>query len=103
REQGLGGGDVGAVLFIDIEHFKYVNDNFGHRSGDQLIVGVSGVLKEAIKPFNGQGFRMGGVEYAVHLPESLRGNATKIAEPLLDALRHYRFQSSTQQRVSSLT
>jgi len=102
-EQALGAGDVGAVLFIDIDHFKYVNDNFGHRSGDQLIVGVSGVLKEAIKPFNGQVFRMGGDEYAVHLPESLRGNATNIAEHLLDALRHYRFQSSTQQRVSSLT
>ena len=102
-EQALAAGDVGAVLFIDIDHFKYVNDNFGHRSGDQLIVGVSGVLKEAIKPFNGQVFRMGGDEYAVHLPESLRGNATKIAEHLLEALRHYRFQSSAQQRVSSLT
>jgi len=102
-EQALANGDVGAVLFIDIDHFKYVNDNFGHRSGDQLIVGVSGVLKEAVKQFNGQVFRLGGDEYAVHLPESLRGNATKVAEFLLEALRNYRFQSSSQQRMSSLT
>jgi diguanylate cyclase (GGDEF)-like protein/PAS domain S-box-containing protein len=97
-------GDVGAVLFIDIDHFKYVNDNYGHRSGDQLIVGVSGVLKEAAKELNGQVFRLGGDEYAVHLPDSLRGHAMKVAEGLLDALRHFRFQSpNQQQRVAGLT
>ena len=102
-EQAMQQGDVGAMLFIDIDHFKYVNDNYGHRSGDQLIVGVSGVLKEAAKDFNGQVFRLGGDEYAVHLPESLRGHAMKVAEHLLDALRHYRFQSTTQQRVAGIT
>ena len=95
-EHAMQQGDVGAMLFIDIDHFKYVNDNFGHRSGDQLIVGVSGVLKEAIKEFNGQVFRLGGDEYAIHLPESLRGQAMRVAEHLLDALRHYRFQSANQ-------
>src|SRR5215813_6646950 len=64
-ELALEQGDVGAMLFIDIDHFKYVNDNFGHRSGDQLIVGVSGVLKEAAKDSKGQVFRLGGDEYAV--------------------------------------
>lgn len=102
-EQALEAGDVGAVLFLDIDHFKYVNDNFGYRSGDQLIVGVSGVLKETVKQFNGQVFRLGGDEYAVHLPEALRGNATNAAEHILEALRHYRFHATTQQRVSSLT
>jgi diguanylate cyclase (GGDEF)-like protein/PAS domain S-box-containing protein len=102
-EQALEQGDLGAMLFIDIDHFKYVNDNFGHRSGDQLIVGVSGVLKEGVKEFNGQVFRLGGDEYAVHLPESRRGHAMKVAEHLLDALRHYHFQSTDQQRVAGLT
>jgi diguanylate cyclase (GGDEF)-like protein/PAS domain S-box-containing protein len=103
-EHALRQGDVGAVLFIDIDHFKYVNDNYGHRSGDQLIVGVSGVLKEAAKELNGQVFRLGGDEYAVHLPDSLRGHAMKVAEGLLDALRHFRFQSpNQQQRVAGLS
>jgi diguanylate cyclase (GGDEF)-like protein/PAS domain S-box-containing protein len=102
-EHALEQGDVGAMLFIDIDHFKYVNDNFGHRSGDQLIVGVSGVLKEAAKESNGQVFRLGGDEYAVHLPDSLRGHAMKVAEHLLDALRHYRFQSANQHRIPGLT
>jgi EAL domain-containing protein (putative c-di-GMP-specific phosphodiesterase class I) len=69
-----------------------------------LIVGVSGVLKEAAKELNGQVFRLGGDEYAVHLPDSLRGHAMKVAEGLLDALRHFRFQSpNQQQRVAGLT
>jgi diguanylate cyclase (GGDEF)-like protein/PAS domain S-box-containing protein len=102
-ERAMEQGDVGAMLFIDIDHFKYVNDNFGHRSGDQLIVGVSGVLKEAAKESNGQVFRLGGDEYAVHLPDSLRGHALKVAEHLLDALRHYRFQSANQHRIPGLT
>ena len=102
-EHAMGQGDVGAMLFIDIDHFKYINDNLGHRSGDQLIVGISGVLKEAVKEFNGQVFRLGGDEYAVHLPGSLRGHAMKVAEHLLDALRHYRFQSINQQRIAALT
>ena len=38
-EAALQSGGVGALLFLDIDHFKYVNDNFGHRTGDQLIVG----------------------------------------------------------------
>jgi len=99
----LKSGDLGAVLFIDIDHFKYVNDNFGHRAGDQLIVGVSGVLKEAAASHRGQVFRLGGDEYAVHLPDSLRPHAIEVAEELLAALRHYRFQSSAQQRMSSVT
>jgi diguanylate cyclase (GGDEF)-like protein/PAS domain S-box-containing protein len=102
-EQAIEQGDVGTVLFIDIDHFKYVNDNLGHRAGDQLIVGVSGVLKEAVKQCKGQVFRMGGDEYAIHIAESRRAEAVEAAEHILEALRHYRFQSSTHQRVLSIT
>jgi len=102
-ENALGAGDVGAVLFIDIDHFKYYNDNYGHRSGDQLIVGVSGVLKETVKEYGGQVFRLGGDEYAVHLPEALRSKAMQVADRVLDALRHYRFQWSSQHKVTSVT
>jgi diguanylate cyclase (GGDEF)-like protein/PAS domain S-box-containing protein len=102
-ENALAAGDVGAVLFIDIDHFKYYNDNYGHRSGDQLIVGVSGVLKDTVKDFGGVVFRLGGDEYAVHLPEALRSKAVQVAEHVLDALRHYRFQWSSQHKVTSVT
>lgn len=102
-ESAMASGTVGAVLFLDIDHFKYVNDNFGHRAGDQLIIGVGGVLREAMREFAGQIYRMGGDEFAIHLPGSLRTDALQVAEKVLDAIRHYKFQAQGNRRVSKLT
>jgi diguanylate cyclase (GGDEF)-like protein/PAS domain S-box-containing protein/excisionase family DNA binding protein len=102
-ETALGDGGVGALLFIDIDHFKYVNDNFGHRSGDQLIIGVGSVLREVARSCEGELYRLGGDEFGIHLPEALRKQATDIAETALDAVRHYRFQESDQRVVSNLS
>jgi diguanylate cyclase (GGDEF)-like protein/PAS domain S-box-containing protein/excisionase family DNA binding protein len=102
-ETALGDGAVGALLFIDIDHFKYVNDNFGHRSGDQLIIGVGSVLREAVRGCEGELYRLGGDEFAIHLPEALRKQAKDIAESALDAVRHYRFQESDQRVVSNMS
>jgi diguanylate cyclase (GGDEF)-like protein/PAS domain S-box-containing protein/excisionase family DNA binding protein len=102
-EAALADGGVGALLFIDIDHFKYVNDNFGHRSGDQLIIGVGSVLREVARHCEGELFRLGGDEFAIHLPDALRKQASVAAESALDAVRHYRFQESTQRVVSNLS
>ncbi|GIX27281.1 MAG: hypothetical protein KatS3mg123_1162 [Burkholderiales bacterium] len=85
------GGGVGALLFIDIDHFKYVNDNLGHRVGDQLIVGVAGVLKQLLQELPGQVYRLGGDEFAILVPEALRLEAQHVAERVLEAVRHYKF------------
>jgi len=42
-EAALVEGEKGSVLLLDVDHFKYINDNFGHRAGDQLIVGIGGL------------------------------------------------------------
>jgi diguanylate cyclase (GGDEF)-like protein/PAS domain S-box-containing protein/excisionase family DNA binding protein len=102
-EGALGEGRVGALLFMDIDHFKYVNDNFGHRSGDQLIVGIGSVLREAVRLTGGELYRLGGDEFAIHLPEALRKQASDMAESALDAIRHYRFQASEQKIVSHMS
>lgn len=102
-ESALEEGTVGAVLFLDVDHFKYVNDNFGHRAGDQLIVGVGGVLRETMREFAGQIYRIGGDEFAIHLPGCLRAEALQVAEKVLDAVRHYKFQPQGSRRVSKLT
>jgi diguanylate cyclase (GGDEF) domain len=102
-EHALTQGDVGAVLFIDIDHFKYVNDNFGHRAGDQLIIGVGSVLRDLTRAMKGELFRLGGDEFALHLPEALRKEAAEVAEAALDAVRRYRFQVSEKKLVSSIS
>jgi diguanylate cyclase (GGDEF)-like protein/PAS domain S-box-containing protein/excisionase family DNA binding protein len=96
-------GGVGALLFLDIDHFKYVNDNFGHRAGDQLIIGVGSVLRGLTRACNGELYRLGGDEFAIHLPEGLRKEAIDAAERALEAISHYRFQASEQKVVSNLS
>src|SRR5918999_945769 len=102
-ETAIRDGGVGALLFIDIDHFKYVNDNFGHRSGDQLIIGVGSVLRDVTRACGGGFYRLGGDEFAIHLPEALRKQASEAAEAALDAVRHYRFQASEDKFVSNLS
>lgn len=96
-------GNVGALLFLDIDHFKYVNDNFGHRAGDQLIIGVGSVLRDISRACDGELYRLGGDEFAIHLPGGLRQQAVDVAEKALDAVAHYRFQASEQKIVSNLS
>lgn len=102
-EGAMHDGGVGALLFIDIDHFKYVNDNFGHRSGDQLIIGVGSVLRDLMRACGGELYRLGGDEFAIHLPDALRKQASDTADSALDAVRHYRFQASEQKIVSNLS
>jgi diguanylate cyclase (GGDEF)-like protein/PAS domain S-box-containing protein len=102
-EDALEAGGVGALLFLDVDHFKYVNDNFGHRTGDQLIVGVGSVLRDMMHGLSGQLFRLGGDEFAIHLPAALRIQAIDVAEKALDAVRHYRFEASEQRVISNLS
>jgi len=101
-EAALQSGGVGALLFLDIDHFKYVNDNLGHRMGDQLIVGMGSVLRDAMRGVNGELFRLGGDEFAIHLPTALRKEAIDAAEQALDAVRRYRFQAGDNKVISNL-
>ncbi|HWI16085.1 MAG TPA: EAL domain-containing protein, partial [Burkholderiales bacterium] len=102
-EDELHSNGVGALLFVDIDHFKYVNDNFGHRTGDQLIIGVGSVLRDVARAWQGEVFRLGGDEFALHLPNVLRREATEIAESALDAVRRYRFRVNEHKIVSSIS
>ena len=45
-ERAMASGALGALMFLDIDHFKYVNDNFGHRTGDKIVTGIGSVLRE---------------------------------------------------------
>ena len=101
-DAALESGGVGALLFLDIDHFKYINDNFGHRTGDQLIVGVGSVLRDLMRGVSGELYRLGGDEFAIHLPTALRKEAVEIAEKALEAVRRYRFQAADDKLISNL-
>jgi diguanylate cyclase (GGDEF)-like protein/PAS domain S-box-containing protein len=102
-EDSIEAGKPGAVLFLDIDHFKYVNDNFGHRIGDQMIKGVGSALRGMMRDFTGGLYRLGGDEFAIHLPGSLRPDAIKVAESALETVQHYRLQTGSPKGISNIS
>ncbi len=102
-ETSIPGGTPGALLLLDIDHFKYVNDNYGHRTGDQLIRGVGSALRDMMREFSGELYRLGGDEFAIHLPGCLRQDAIDVAERALDTVQHYRLQASGNRGISNLS
>nr|WP_246382314.1 GGDEF domain-containing protein [Prauserella isguenensis] len=68
-----------AVLMIDLDHFKDVNDTYGHPAGDDVLTRVAGVLREATRPADIVG-RFGGEEFLLLLPDTDADAARHAAE-----------------------
>jgi len=75
-----------ALLFIDLDQFKYVNDTCGHPAGDRLIRKVADQLKRTVHQ-NGIVARFGGDEFAVLVSNVNKKKARQIAEKLLEDMR----------------
>lgn len=76
----------GALLVIDLDNFKYMNDSAGHAAGDELIRGAAKALKAKLRETDYLA-RLGGDEFAVLLPHSSKADAEKVAQNLLEVLR----------------
>jgi diguanylate cyclase (GGDEF)-like protein len=71
-----------AIVTIDIDHFKRVNDAFGHGAGDTVLRRVADIIKAPLRPNTDIGARMGGEEFVVLLPDTDTEAATAFAEKL---------------------
>jgi diguanylate cyclase (GGDEF)-like protein/PAS domain S-box-containing protein len=79
-------GERGAVLLLDLDGFKEVNDTHGHDAGDELLSAVATALGERLRSTDVLG-RLGGDEFAVILAHVDSATARVIADELLDAVR----------------
>lgn len=73
------------VLFIDVDFFKGVNDNFGHDVGDQLLISIANRLMENLRDYDVVS-RFGGDEFAVLLDDSDEAMILNVAEKLKQAI-----------------
>ena len=79
-----GGG--GAVLLLDLDHFKDVNDRFGHKAGDDLLKTVAAALRERIRETDILA-RLGGDEFGIILPQADEAQTLVVADEVVKAMR----------------
>lgn len=72
-------------MMVDIDHFKKINDTYGHQFGDRVIVNVTGMIKREIRNVDMLG-RYGGEEFLVVFPNTDMKNALLIAERIRKAM-----------------
>ncbi len=78
-------GGCGAVLMLDLDHFKTINDHYGHAVGDSLIIAVSSALKKVSRETDVVA-RLGGDEFAILMPESSLKDAETHGHKVLQAV-----------------
>lgn len=80
-----------SVVMVDLDHFKRVNDDFGHAAGDAVLRGVSNVFNAGVRPYDSVG-RVGGEEFLVVLPECDLTSGLGVSERLGALLRSHPIQ-----------
>ena len=88
-----------AVMIIDIDLFKNVNDTFGHNIGDSVLIDMATVLRDHVRPRDLVG-RWGGEEFMVILPNADDGTALEIGESIRMAVKNHNFGKAGNLTVS---
>ncbi len=79
-----------AVIMVDIDHFKRVNDTFGHQDGDRVLISVGQLLARQLRPYD-MAARYGGEEFALILPDANGRSAGQVAERLRSLISELTF------------
>ena len=87
-----------SVVMFDIDHFKSINDTFGHDEGDRVLVAVARIAQSALR-LGDQAFRYGGEEFMLLLRECDAAMAVRVAERLRADLRAHPVVFATEERV----
>ncbi len=106
RERSAADNQHMALLFVDVDHFKYVNDSLGHEVGDALLVELAGRLRAQLSPSDTVG-RVGGDEFLVICQDlgqdadDAHAGAIRVADRVRDALSDPITVSGHELRVSA--
>lgn len=89
-----------SLLMLDIDHFKHINDTYGHLTGDSVLRVLAAILQKRLRPNDKLG-RYGGEEFCAILPETSLASATTFAEELRSLIAAHAFMAeSTEVRVT---
>ncbi|MCL5024870.1 MAG: diguanylate cyclase [Nitrospirae bacterium] len=88
-----------SCLMIDIDHFKRVNDMYGHRAGDTVLVQTARIFKSALRRSDAAA-RWGGEEFLILLPQTENAGAVKVAQKLLKKVSVHRFSGLPDESIT---
>lgn len=91
-----------AVLLLDLDHFKRINDTFGHATGDDVLVTLASRLRKSLRPSDLIA-RLGGEEFLIALPGMPRDGAEQIGQRLCRALEAEPFHSQPDRTPITVT
>ena len=91
-----------ALLMVDIDFFKQLNDRYGHHVGDQILRDVASLLIKDMREVDTVA-RYGGEEFVVILPETNHAGAKFVAQRLRRAVEQARFFAGSSESVAHLT
>jgi len=89
RMLALPGSAAATLLMFDIDHFKGINDRFGHKAGDEALCDVSQSMRHSLRAGDIAG-RLGGDEFAVLLPHTSADDAITVAARIVEPLMTHR-------------
>lgn len=78
-------GEQALLLMLDIDHFKKINDTYGHTAGDQILQSVAGCLAQCVRPMDTVA-RYGGEEFAVILPNCQNAFGVAVSERIRESV-----------------
>jgi diguanylate cyclase len=97
-------GMANCLVMVDIDHFKKVNDQHGHVTGDRVIQGLGEVLKQTVIGESYLSARYGGEEFAMVLPNTTLASAIELAEKLRNRVKRMKIRNrKTQEEMLSVT
>jgi diguanylate cyclase (GGDEF)-like protein len=97
-KQSLRDGSTFTLGFLDLDHFKQVNDTHGHSMGDQVLKAAADILHAQLRGSDVVG-RYGGEEFLIVLPETPPSGAEEVFQRILETFRQARHPISTGQQI----
>ena len=89
-----------SLVMIDIDHFKKVNDQYGHQSGDQVLVSLAALSRSGLRSYDFAA-RYGGEEFVLTLPETAHADALLIAERLRSSIQSHAYTGSLKGLITT--
>ncbi|HUK56765.1 MAG TPA: diguanylate cyclase [Nitrospiria bacterium] len=91
-----------SCLMLDIDHFKEINDTYGHPIGDKVLSEIGGILKQSVRLIE-VAARYGGEEFVLLLPKTSSREAVKPATRILESISSLRFQGFPPDRIITVS